>query len=189
MATTFRRSRRRSARFTSVAKPSGSLHPRVQKAQPEHFGIVAIDCAKARSKGMLADFYGRILVPPTPVEHARQCLQEAIAALRQALATHEIRDVVVAIEQTGSYHKPVQRAFAAARFETRIVHPLTTKQFRKIADPVNQTDDTDLLAIFRATTNGFGLIEPPRDPTSTQLPLLARHRRDLVTKNATLRNQ
>jgi transposase len=189
MATTFRRRRRRSARYCSVAKPSGSLHPRVQKAQPEHFGIVAIDCAKARSKWMLADFYGRILVGPTPVEHTDQGLQEAIAALRQARATHELHDLVVAIEQTGAYHKPVQRAYAAAQFETRIVHPLTTKQFRAIADPGNKTDDTDLLAIFRATANGFGRLEPPRDPIFTQLQLLARHRRDLVTKNAALRNQ
>src|SRR5262249_23767863 len=56
-------------------------------------------------------------------------------------------------------------------------------------NPGTKTDDTDLLAIFRATTNGFGLIEPPRDPTSTELQLLARHRRDLVRKNAALRNQ
>jgi transposase len=138
---------------------------------------------------MLADFYGRILVPPTPVEHTGQGLQEAIAALRQALATHELHDLVVAIEQTGSYHKPVQRAYAAAQFETRIVHPLTTKQFRAIADPGNKTDDTDLVAIMRATVNGFGLLEPKRDQIYIQLQLLARHRRDLVTKNATLRNQ
>src|SRR5437867_944472 len=134
MATTFRRSRRRSARFTSVAKPSGSLHPRVQKAQPEHFGIVAIDCAKARFKWMLADFYGRVLIPPTLAEQTRQGFQEAIAALRQAQATYELRDLVVAVEQTGAYHKPVQRAYDAAGYETRIVHPLTSNHFRKIAD-------------------------------------------------------
>jgi transposase len=189
MATTFRRRRRRSSRFTAVAKPSGSLHPRVQKAQPEHFGIIAIDCAKARSKWMLADFYGRILVPPTPLEHTRQSFQEALAALRGAQDTHELRDVVIAIERTGAYHKPVQRAYAAAGYETRIVHPLTSNQFRKIADPGNKTDDLDLLAIFRATANGFGLLEPQRDLLYTQLQLLARHRRDLVTRNAALRNR
>ena len=144
MATTFRRRRCRSSRFTSVAKPSGSLHPRVQKAQPEHFGIVAIDCAKARFKWMLADFYGRVLVPPTLAEQTRQGFQQAIATLRQAQAPSELRDLVVAIERTGAYHKPVQRAYAAADYETRIVHPLTTSHFRKIADPGNKTDDTDL---------------------------------------------
>jgi transposase len=189
MATTLRRRRRRSSRFTAVAKPSGSLHPRVQQAQPEHFGIVAIDCAKARFKGMLADFYGRILVPPTLADQTRQGFQEALAALHQARATHQLRDLVIAIERTGAYHKPVQRTYAAAGYETRIVHPLTSKQFRTIADPGNKTDDTDLLAIFRATANGFGLTEPRRDPIYTELQLLARHRRDLVRKNATLRNQ
>ena len=61
MATKVKSSGRKSRRYLDVAKPSGSLHPRVQKVGPEHFGIVAVDCAKARSKWMLADFYGRIL--------------------------------------------------------------------------------------------------------------------------------
>ncbi len=31
-----------------VQKPRGTFHPRVQEVGPEHFGIVAVDCAKAR---------------------------------------------------------------------------------------------------------------------------------------------
>src|SRR5947208_13809096 len=86
MATTTRSNARRAGRFLSTAKPSGSFHPRVVAAGPEHFGIVAVDCAKARSKWMLADYYGRILVPPTEVEHTRQGLQQATAPLRPAVA-------------------------------------------------------------------------------------------------------
>src|SRR5262249_17390051 len=37
--------------------------------------------------------------------------------------------------------------------------------------------------------NGFGLSEPALDPTHASLRLLTRHRRDLVRKNASLRNQ
>jgi hypothetical protein len=33
-----------------LQKPRGVIHPRVQQVGPEHFGIVSIDCAKARSK-------------------------------------------------------------------------------------------------------------------------------------------
>ncbi|MGP0063178.1 MAG: IS110 family transposase [Isosphaeraceae bacterium] len=189
MATASRRAARRSRRPTSVAKPSGSIHPRVQKVTPEHFGIVAVDCAKARSKWMLIDFYGNILIPPTTVEHNRPGLDQAVARVRQAIATHDLRDTIVAIERTGNYHQPVRHAFAAAGFEARIVHPLASKQFRLPADPGNKTDDTDLAAIQRAAVNGFGLIEPAADPIHDQLRLLARHRRDLVRKNATLRNQ
>ena len=58
MTTAFRRAPRRPRRPASVAKPSGCIHPRVQKVGPEHFGIVPVDCAKARSKWMLTDFYG-----------------------------------------------------------------------------------------------------------------------------------
>lgn len=189
MAIMSRRTARRSRRRTSVAKPSGAIHPRVQKVGPEHFGIVAVDCAKARSKWMLSDFYGNVLIEPAVVEHTRQGLDDAVAQIRQAIATHDLRDLIVAIERTGNYHLPIKRAVTAAGFEARIVHPLASKQFRLPADPNNKTDDTDLSAIHRAAINGFGLIEPVLDETHTQLRLLARHRRDLVRKNASLRNQ
>jgi len=44
---------KRKARKSHVAqlgKPLGIIQPRVQAVGPEHFGIVAVDCAKARSK-------------------------------------------------------------------------------------------------------------------------------------------
>jgi transposase len=189
MAIMSRRPTRRHRRPVSVSKPSGSIHPKVLNAGPEHFGIVAVDCAKARSKWMLTDFYGSILIAPTPVEHTRQGLDDFTAAIRRAIADHHLGDLVVAIERTGNYHLPVKRAAVAAGFEARVVHPLASKQFRLPADPGNKTDDTDLLAICRAAVNGFGLVEPVLDEVHVQLRLLARHRRDLVRKNASLRNQ
>src|SRR6266550_3217751 len=122
------RSRRRSRSRPSdvIQKPAGTIHPRVQKVGPEHFGIVSIDCAKKRSKWMLADFFGNVLVPPTLVEHNRPAFDAAIAQLREALQNKDIRDLIIAIERTGRYHHPPQRAFAAAGFEVRIVHPFTT---------------------------------------------------------------
>ena len=72
---------------------------------------------------------------------------------------------IVVIERTGRYHRPIQRTFAKAGFEVRIIHPLTTKQHRQPANPGNKTDDTDLAAMQRAAVNGFGLLEPPADPS------------------------
>ena len=189
MAIMSRRPARRPRRPTSVAKPSGSIHPRVQRVGPEHFGIVAVDCAKARSKWMLTDFYGNILIGPIVVEHTRRGLDDFTARIRRARTDHDLRDTIVVIERTGNYHLPVKRAAVAAGLEARIVHPLASRQFRLPADPGNKTDDTDLAAIQRAAVNGFGLIEPPIDETHARLRLLARHRRDLVRKNADVRNQ
>jgi len=183
------RSRRpgRKARPDVLQKPRGIVHPRVQAVGPEHFGIVAVDCAKARSKWMLADFYGNVLLPPAVVEHNRPGFGAAVAALREAVAARDIRDLLVAVERTGRYHHPVRRAFAAAGFEVRTVHPFTTKQFRQPADPGNKTDDTDLAAISRAAINGFALAEPSSpDESWRQLQLLTRHRRDLVRKASIL---
>src|SRR3954454_7479974 len=105
---------RRTRRASEIHRPNGAIHPRVQAVGPEHFGIVAVDCAKARSKWMLADFYGNVLLPPAVVEHNRPGFGAAVAALREAVAARDIRDLLVAVERTGRYHHPVRRAFAAA---------------------------------------------------------------------------
>ncbi len=172
-----------------VGKPRGVLHPRVQQVGPEHFGIVCFDCAKLRSKFFVADFYGRVLVPPTRVAHNRPELDAGVAQVRQAFADHQLRDGLVAIERTGRYHRMVQRAFAGAGFETRIVHPFVTKQYRQPVDPGNKTDDRDLAAMHRATVTGCALLEATRDEAWTTLQLVVRHRRDLVEKGAALNCQ
>lgn len=182
------RSSRRRARF-ALGKPRGLLHDRVQKVGPEHFGIVAFDCHKPSSKFLLSDFYGHLLIPPTIVPHTRPALDAAIAHIRQTFAQHQIHDSVVAIERTGRYHRVVQRAFAAAGFETRIIHPFVTKQYRQPVDPGNKTDDADLGAIHRATVTGCALLEASRNEAWTTLQLLVRHRRDLVGKGAALNCQ
>jgi transposase len=173
-----------------LGQPRGLLSARVQAVGPEHFGIVAIDPAKNRSCWMLADFYGRILVEPTVVEHRRDALDHAIAQLRQVTAQQDIRDLIVAVERTGRYHLPVVRAYAAAGWETRIVHPNVSCHFRRVGSYDTKTDPIDANAgIFRAAVNGFGLQEPPRDPLYAALQLRVRQRRDLVEKESLLCNQ
>lgn len=179
-----RKARKGAAEF--IQKPRGVIHPRVQQVGPEHFGIVCVDPAKARSKWMLCDFYGNVMVPPKFVAHNRVELDAAIAEVRSVCQQRDLRDVLVAIERTGRYHHPVRNAFRRADFDTRLVHPYATKQFRQPADPGNKTDDRDMAAMHRATVNGFALVEPVADESWQRLQLLVRHRRDLVAKNSAL---
>src|SRR5262249_5937384 len=103
-----------------------------------------------------------------------------------AAAQHELKDLLVAVERTGRYHRVVQRAFTAAGIEARVIHPFATKQFRQPADPGYKTDDTDLHALHRAATTGFALTEVPLDETGQTLHLVVRHRPNLVQKPSTL---
>jgi len=130
-----------------------------------------------------------VLVPPAVVEHQRTALQRATIELREACERHDLRDHIVAIEMTGTYHRPVQRAFRRAGSETRLVHPFASKHYRLPASGDTKTDDRDLEAIFRAAVNGFGLLEPAWDETYRHLQILARQRCDLVEKRATLQCQ
>src|SRR5258708_32656707 len=97
------RSRRRSRSRPPdvIQKPAGTIHPRVQKVGPEHFGIVSVDCAKARSKWMLADFFGNVLIPPTDLEPNRPPFDQAIAPLRQPIAPHAPRPLLRPRARTG----------------------------------------------------------------------------------------
>ncbi len=189
MALPVRSRRRCRQRRHEVHRPAGTLHPRVEAVGPQHFGVVSVDCAKARSKWMLADFYGNVLIEPVEVPHTGPGFRAALARLRQAVADHHLDDLIVAVERTGRDHLPVKCAFADAGFEVRTVHPFATKQFRLPADPGNKTDETDLSAIHRAAVNGFGLTERRLDDLSLRLRSLARYRRDLVRKGSALKNQ
>ncbi len=186
MSTKFSRRRQGSRKPVVLGKPRGVIHPRVEKVGPQHFGIISVDCAKARSKWMLADFYGQVLVPPTFVVHDRLAFAAAVDQVKAAVREHGIQDLLVAVERTGRYHHPVQRAFAAGGFEVRTVHPFTSKQFRIAASPGVKTDDKDLGAIHLSAVNGFALIEARVDEFWQELRLLTRHRRDLVWKTSIL---
>jgi transposase len=172
-----------------VVKPRGKFTERVQAVGPEHFGVLSIDCAKSRSKYLLCNFYGEVFIEPTPLPHRQDDFRFAIERVRRTMRERQLDDLVVAIERTGTYHRPVQEAFRRAHFDTRLVHPLTSKQFRQPADPGNKTDDTDLPAIHRAAVNGFGLVEPEWADDYQQLQVVARRRRDLVRKTSILRCQ
>jgi transposase len=189
MATKRKLCRSASGSVARLGKPQGIIQPRVEAVGPQHFGIAAVDCSKARSKWMLCDFYGRVLIPPTLVEHGRAQLQLATVQLREACQRYDLKDHLVAVEMTGAYHRPIQRAFRQAGSETRLVHPYASHHFRQPASRDIKTDDTDLEAIFRAAVNGFGLLAAPVDELYQRLQILVRHRRDLVQKRAKLQCQ
>ena len=190
---TNRRKRRKSSsksnprKRQSVQKPNGVIGPRVAKVGGEKFAIVCIDPAKHRSEWMMADYFGNLLIERQTLEHQAVFFKLAVMQIREAQELHGIRDTIVVVERTGNYHLAPKRAFAKAGFETRVVHPFATKQYRMPADPGNKTDGTDLNAQHRAAVAGFGLRELELESPYRELQLRARHRRNLVEKAAARR--
>lgn len=169
-----------------IGKPGGQIHQRVQAVGPEHFGVVAVDCAKRRSKWMLCNFYGKVIVEPTTVEHTTGALRSMTQYVSEVCKTEGLTDTIVAVEMTGIYHKPVQRAFREAGFDTRIVHPFASHHYRRPLHPDVKTDDHDLEAIFLAAINGYGLATLAVNEVYQSLQALSRHRHNLVKQRARL---
>jgi transposase len=182
--TSLRKSRGAKQRF--IGKPTGQIQERVHAAKPERFGIVAVDCAKRRSKWMLCNFYGQVIVEPTTVEHTAGGLRAMTQEIAQACQAAGLRDTIVAVEMTGIYHKPVYRACRRAGFDTRIVHPFASHHYRRPLHPDEKTDDHDLEAIFHAAVKGYGLAALPVGETYQSLQAVSRHRHNLVKQHARL---
>jgi transposase len=172
-----------------VGKPTGQIQERVQAVGPEHFGIVAVDCAKRRSKWMLCNFYGKVLVEPTSVEHTTGGLRAMIQSIAESCQAEGLTDTIAAVEMTGIYHKPVHRALRKTGFDARIVHPFASNHFRRPLHPDAKTDDHDLEAIFHAAVKGYGLATFPVGEVYQSLQAVSRHRHNLVKQRARLKVQ
>ena len=166
----------------TLQKPSGVIGPRVKQVGGEKFAIVCVDPAKHRSEWMMADYFGNLLIQHQTLPHQAAYFKLAVTQIRQAQEQHGIEDLIVVVERTGNYHLAPKRAFASAGFETRVVHPFATKQYRMPADPSNKTDENDLYAQHRAAVAGFGLCEQELESPYRELQLRVRHRRNLVEK-------
>ena len=130
----------------------------------------------------MADYFGNLLIEPQTVKHQAAFFKLAVEQVRQAQQEHDIQDTIVVVERTGNYYLLPKRAFANAGFDTRVIHPFATKQYRTPADPGNKTDETDLYAQHRAAVAGFGLCELELKPPYRDQQLRVRHRRNLVEK-------
>ena len=87
----------------SLRKPNGIIGPRVKKVGGDRFAIVCVDPAKHRSRWMMADYFGNLLIQPQTVEHRAVDFKWAIAQVREAQQQHDIQDTIVVVERTGSY--------------------------------------------------------------------------------------
>ena len=170
----------------NLQKPNGVIGPRVAKVGGDRFAIVCIDPAKQRSEWMMADYFGKVLIPPQTLTHQAAFFKMAVAQIREAREQHDIQDMIIVVERTGNYHLIPKRAFANAGFEIRVVHPFATKQYRMPADPGNKTDETDLYAQHRAAIAGLGLCELELQSPYRELQLRSRHRRNLVEKSSSI---
>lgn len=134
----------------------------------------------------MADYFGNLLIEPQTLEHQGPYFKAAVQLIRRTQQEHDIQDTIVVLERTGNYHLAPKRAFAKAGFETRILHPFATKQYRMPADPGTKTDGNDLKAQHRAAVAGFGLTELELESPYRELQLRVRHRRNLVERSSSL---
>ena len=83
MATKSPSKNRRQPQPHALHKPRGVIHPRMPGGRTGALRPGVRRLRKARSRMMLADFYGRVLLEPTTVEHNRSDFETAVTSVRR----------------------------------------------------------------------------------------------------------
>jgi transposase len=164
------------------------LPERVREVGADHFGILAVDCHKERFAVLLANFHGQVLMDLHVVENTGPALDALVERVKQEAERHGLAELVVALERTGRYFRPIQ-AVLRPHWPILMIHPFATKQLRQPADPGNKTDRTDLLAMVRAVQVGLGTVDADLSERWAEWRAVSRWREDLVRQRAELRVQ
>ena len=69
------------------------------------------------------DFYGTVIIEPNEVKNDAGAPKAMTNRIADKFMIAGINDYIVAVEMTGVYYRPVQRAFRQAAFDIRIVQP------------------------------------------------------------------
>lgn len=165
------------------------LRQRVRKIGGDKFGVLVVDASKKNAEVWLTDFYGGPLWKESrtfPITDGH--LTEMINVVGGTCRERGLKDLVVGIEQTGRYHRPIQRALGQ-RWEVKAIHPFVTKQLRQPVSPGVKTDGVDLEAMTRAIISGYG--DDPRAVPMlyTKWQLINRAREDAVDRRRRIKQQ
>jgi transposase len=170
-------------------KIDNSLRQRVRKIGGDKFGVLVVDSSKKNGEFWLTDFYGEPMWDESrtfPI--TRGHLDQMVNAVGGSCRELGLKDLVVGIEQTGRYHRPIKRALEK-RWEVKTIHPFVTKQLRQPASPGVKTDGVDLEAMTRAIIGGYGDDPHPVPTLYAKWQLVNRAREDAVDRRTRLKQQ
>jgi transposase len=165
------------------------LRQRVRTIGGDKFGVLVVDSSKKNAEVWMTDFYGEPLWEQSrtfPITGGS--LEAMINAVGGTCREHGLKDLVVGIEQTGRYHRPIKRALER-RWDVKMIHPFVTKQLRQPASPGVKTDGVDLEAMTRSIISGYGDDQQTLPMLYTKWQLINRAREDAVDRRRRLKQQ
>lgn len=123
---------------------------------------------------------------PRRVPNTDDGIARLVAAVHQAAGV-----VLVVLEATGNYHRPLLAALLAAGMPVSVLNPVQLVAFRQSRLGRHKTDraDAQLLARFAALHQADLRQATPDEPELARLRALVGYRDDLVARRTALRNQ
>jgi transposase len=122
-------------------------------------------------------------------EHAGRARLKNEPGILDRWASQLCPDIMVGVEATGRYHRPVLRALSRAGIRSYLLNPMRVSRYIRAMSPKVKTDSTDAVMIARYLEREHDLLVPYKMPTEQiqELKDLLSFRETLQEKKVALR--
>lgn len=171
-----------------LKKGDADLCRRIRELGGDKIGVVPVDVSKERICAMVKDFYGNVLREPEVFPVTAAGLGQLECRITDAQREHNLKLMLVGLEQTGRLHEPVRRVLAK-RWELKLIHPLVTNHLRQGINRNIKTEGTDVDALFRAVVGSYGSPCRTLPVEYERWRVLHRAREELVDERSRLKDR
>lgn len=167
-----------------------SIDAKIQWLHAEETVVAGVDMAKRIPWGQFIDLKGLNIGKPFPFENNLHGFRRLVQSCREAMKQVGATRVVVAVESTGHYWKPLARFLRKQGITVVLVNAFHVKRTKETEDNTpTKTDRKDARLIARMAKDGKYLTCLLPDGAYADLRWLSQARRDKVRKRNAVVNQ
>lgn len=143
--------------------------------------MIGVDAAKRKHVACLCGPSHKILIRAYTVSNSRLGFEQFREVILKAKRAYGLRDVVIGLESTGFYQRPLEEFLYASGFQVVSVSNLASARNRQTIElSWEKTDPKDAVAIADLILQGKFLYHACRDDLRETVRRLLRHRRRLM---------
>ena len=117
--------------------------------------VVGIDIAKSRQWARFVDYRGREIGKAVSFNNDREGFEYIVSEIRTKIKTFDAEKVIVGMEPTGHYWKPLANYLMKQNITVVLVNPYHTKKAKELDDnSQTKSDKKDALTIAKLVKDG-----------------------------------
>jgi len=152
--------------------------------------VVGVDIAKRKQWARFVNFRGAEMSKAVGFENTANGFDSIITQIEELFNTHSFEDIIVGMEPTGHYWKPLANYLTERGITVVCVNPYHTKKAKELDDnSQTKSDKKDALTIAKLVKDGRYYHPKMLDGVYAELRILGSTRQGLIKNSNKLHNQ